>query len=82
MEDGGVAEEGSYSELMQRRGVFYKLATAGEWEEEYQTESLLCAELRVEAILKQLPTGLDDSSLFDNSDEDYRNLIHSKKASS
>ncbi|PVG03933.1 P-loop containing nucleoside triphosphate hydrolase protein [Serendipita vermifera] len=32
MEDGGIAEEGSYSELMQRRGVFYKLATAGEWE--------------------------------------------------
>ena len=30
--DGGVAEEGSYNELMKRRGTFHKLATAGEWE--------------------------------------------------
>ncbi|KAG8758544.1 hypothetical protein FRC14_007972 [Serendipita sp. 396] len=32
MEDGGVAQEGTYDELMRSRGAFYKLATAGEWE--------------------------------------------------
>ncbi|KAG8836175.1 hypothetical protein FRC17_009518 [Serendipita sp. 399] len=32
MEDGGVAQEGTYDELMRSRGTFYKLATAGEWE--------------------------------------------------
>lgn len=31
--DGGtVAEEGTYDDLMNRRGAFWKLATAGEWE--------------------------------------------------
>ena len=32
VEDGGIAEEGKYEDLMKKRGVFYKLATAGEWE--------------------------------------------------
>ena len=32
IEDGTVAEEGPYADLMKRRGTFYKLATAGEWE--------------------------------------------------
>ncbi|KIM24333.1 hypothetical protein M408DRAFT_27162 [Serendipita vermifera MAFF 305830] len=32
IEDGGVAEEGPYADLMKRRGTFHKLATAGEWE--------------------------------------------------
>lgn len=32
LDDGGVAEEGVYEDLMRKRGVFYKLATAGEWE--------------------------------------------------
>jgi len=32
--DGGVAEEGTYDGLMSRKGMFWKLATAGEWERE------------------------------------------------
>jgi ATP-binding cassette, subfamily B (MDR/TAP), member 1 len=32
IEDGTVAEQGGYADLMKRRGTFYKLATAGEWE--------------------------------------------------
>jgi ATP-binding cassette subfamily B (MDR/TAP) protein 1 len=32
IEDGTVVDEGGYADLMQRRGTFYKLATAGEWE--------------------------------------------------
>ena len=34
LENGGVAEEGSYDDLMTRKGTFWKLATAGEWEGE------------------------------------------------
>ena len=32
--NGGVAEEGTYDDLMTRKGTFWKLATAGEWEGE------------------------------------------------
>lgn len=32
MAEGCIAEEGTYDELMKRHGVFYGLATAGEWE--------------------------------------------------
>jgi len=34
IDDGGVAEEGTYDDLMARKGTFWKLATAGEWEGE------------------------------------------------
>jgi len=32
IDEGGVAEEGTYDNLMARKGTFWKLATAGEWE--------------------------------------------------
>ena len=34
IDDGAVAEEGTYDDLMTRKGTFWKLATAGEWEGE------------------------------------------------
>jgi ATP-binding cassette subfamily B (MDR/TAP) protein 1 len=34
IDGGGVAEEGTYDDLMSRKGTFWKLATAGEWEGE------------------------------------------------
>ena len=32
IDDGGVAEEGTFDDLMTRKGTFWKLITAGEWE--------------------------------------------------
>ena len=34
IDNGGVTEEGTYDDLMTRKGTFWKLATAGEWEGE------------------------------------------------
>jgi len=34
IDDGSVAEEGTYEDLMSRKGTFWKLATAGEWDGE------------------------------------------------
>lgn len=31
MQDGSIAEQGTYASLMARRGAFFKLASAGEW---------------------------------------------------
>ena len=34
IDDGGVAEEGTWDDLMTHKGMFWKLARAGEWEGE------------------------------------------------